>query len=73
MEERKNGGTIMPPDRYVIYQEFRGQVQQVSTCSTEADPHGEKENTFHGSLIVKIAIMLTPRYYLMIFWPMIGR
>ena len=27
----------MPPDRYVIYQEFRGQVQQVATCNTEAE------------------------------------
>lgn len=36
----------MPPDRYVIYQEFRGQVQQVSTCSTEADAQVEVEKLY---------------------------
>ena len=37
MEIRRQRNKIMPPDRYVIYQEFRGQVQQVATCNTEAE------------------------------------
>ena len=46
MEIRRQRNKIMPPDRYVIYQEFRGQVQQVSTCSTEADAQVEVEKLY---------------------------